>query len=736
MDNYKYKVTGMSCVACASSIEKKLNSVDGVDKASVNLVNEELNIAYDANKINYQRLRKEVKALGYDITTDQKEKKTNNHSVILAMIFAIPVFYLALTHMFKQAQLPLPMAIHHQSNAFNFALTQMGFTILVIFFAKDLFVKGFKTLFKKIPTMDSLIAIGTSSAFIYSLFATYNLYIGEKIYIDHLYYESTAVILALVMLGKYLENRSKKKTTDAIKKLVNLVPPVATVIRNNQTLEVDINTVVIDDICLVKPGSVVPVDGIIVEGFTYLDESHVTGESMPVKKEIGHKVIGGSINSQGFIKIKATAVGEDSTIHKMIKLVESANAKKAPIAKMADIISGYFVPVILVLAVVVSLLWLIAGYEFVFVFQIFITILVIACPCALGLATPVAIVTATGKGASNGILIKSGEALEIMHKAKAIVLDKTGTITEGKPVVTDMIIYNKNYSENQVMKMVASVENKSEHPLASAIINSYGQTDFFDVVDFTNIVGMGIKASINNSIVAIGNQKLMTETKIDLKNSLDDYEQLSNNAKTVLFISVDNELIGLIAITDPIRKTSFNAIKKLQKMGLQVVMLTGDNTKTASAIATQLGIKDVIAEVLPQDKHYHIEQLQLNHKYVVMVGDGINDAPALAQANVGVAMGTGTDIAIDSADIILMQGNLHLLVAAINLSRKTLSIIKQNLFWAFIYNVLGIPVAAGLLYLFGGPLLSPMIAGTAMAFSSLSVVLNALRLKKINLKSE
>lgn len=733
MEEYKYKVTGMTCASCAINVEKKVSKVKGVKVASVNLVKEELTISYDANQVNYDKLKNVVRSIGYDLALNNEKIKEDSKTLnlIVALLFSIPILYIVLGHMIPTIKVPLPDLINSHHYPLSYALIQLVLTIPVIIACKDFFTRGFKALISRSPNMDTLIMLGTGSAFIYSLFSTYNIYIGNISYVNNLYYESTAIILALVMLGKYLENNSKKKTSESIRKLINLAPATAIVIRDGKEVVLMLNELVINDICIVKPGTKIPADGILVEGHSYVDESLITGESMPVTKDVNDKLIGGSINGNGFIKLKVTALGEDSVLSKIVKLVEEASSKKAPIAKLADTISGHFVPAVMIIALVAAILWLIVGQSFIFALTIFISILVIACPCALGLATPVAIITATGKGAENGILIKSGQALELMHKAKVVVLDKTGTITEGKPVVTDIVI-TSSFSEELLMQYVASLEQASEHPLAKAILSSAKEKNIklLPITDFTTIPGYGISAKVNNQKVMVGNMKFIKENNID--NQFID--TLSDMGKTVLYVVIDNHLEGIIAVADTIKKTSVEAIKSLQKLGLEVVMLTGDNPKTAKAIGDLVGITNVVSDVLPQDKFMKIKDLQASGKKVIMVGDGINDAPALVQADIGIAIGTGTDIAIDSADVVLIKGNLNDVTSAILLSDFTIRNIKQNLFWAFIYNVAGIPIAAGLLYAFGGPLLNPVFAGAAMAFSSVSVVLNALRLKTVNIK--
>lgn len=724
MNNYKYKVIGMTCASCASAIDRKLKNVEGVNEVNVNLANETLYINYDSEKTNYNNIKKEVQSIGYDLTLEIKKEKKNNLSIYIALFLSAIIFYLAMTHMMKEMNLPSFEIISHKENPINFALVQLVITTIVIFLGRSFFIKGTKALINKVPNMDSLVAIGTGSAYIYSLFATYMIIIGQKQYIDNLYFETASVIIALVMLGKHLEDNSKKKTNDAIEKLFNLVPDTAIILEDNVEKEVLIELVKKDNICIIKPGSKIPIDGVILEGEGYINESHVTGESMPVKKGINDQVIVGSILEKGYLKVRVLNDLENNTIAKIVKLMEDASMKKAPIAKLADTISLYFVPSIIVLAIITSLLWFISGQNFEFVFTIFVSILVIACPCALGLATPVAIITATGKGANNGILVKSGEALEIMHKAKIVVFDKTGTLTIGKPVVTDFI----NYGNIDNLRYLKTAESASEHPLASAVMEYTKDIEMFTLNNFENISGLGLKANINNKEVLIGSSKLMNQYNI----KTEDYNNLKDEGKTVIMMAIDNKLELVLGIADAIKESSKEAVKRLNNMNIEVYMLTGDNYKTATSIANKLGIENVIAEVLPEEKYLKIKELQ-QHGKVIMVGDGINDAIALTQADVGIAVSSGTDIAIESADVILMSENVNKVSDAIRLSHYTIRNIKQNLFWAFIYNILGIPVAAGLLYLFNGPLLNPILAGSAMAFSSLSVVLNALRLKRINI---
>ena len=626
--------------------------------------------------------------------------------------------------------MPLPKIINPMVNPLNFALFQIILTVPVMAIGYKFYLIGFKNIIKLSPNMDSLIAVGTSAAFIYSLFGMYKIITGDISYAMHLYFEAAVTILTLITLGKYLEAVSKGKTSEAIKKLMGLAPKTATVIRDNKEIIVSVDEVVVGDIVLVKPGKKLPVDGEVIEGSTAIDESMLTGESIPVEKNVGSNVIGASINKTGFIKYKATKVGKDTALAQIIRLVEDAQGSKAPIAKMADVISSYFVPIVIGLAILSAIVWLIAGETPIFALTIFISVLVIACPCALGLATPTAIMVGTGKGAENGVLIKGGEALEITHKIDTIVFDKTGTITEGKPVVTDIL--TKNKEKDVLLSLAASAEKGSEHPLGEAIVRAAleKKLELKTLNNFNAIPGHGIEVTIDKDNILLGNLKLMKEKNIDVEEFKLDSDKLANEGKTPMYIAINNKLEGIIAVADVVKPSSFEAIKELHNMGIKVAMITGDNKKTAEAIAKQVGIDIVLSEVLPEDKANEVKKLQGQNNKVAMVGDGINDAPALAQADIGIAIGSGTDVAIESADIVLMRSDLMDVIVAIKLSKATIRNIKQNLFWAFGYNVLGIPVAMGVLHIFGGPLLNPMIAAAAMSLSSVSVLANALRLKK------
>jgi len=742
MAEKNYTVTGMSCAACANAVEKVLNKNTNIS-ASVNIATEKLNIEYDEKKYDFDKIREIVESAGYglveDMTEDKKlelyqEKiKSLKNRLILAIIFVVPLLYISMGHMLGTT---LPEFLNPKVNPLNFALAQFVLTLPIIYAGRDFFSHGFKNLARKSPTMDSLIAIGATSAVLYGIYATFRIItVDTEAHMD-LYYESAGTIITLILFGKLLEAKTKGQTSSAIKKLIGLQPKKAKIIENGAEKEVLIENLKVGDIVIVKPGEKIAVDGRIVEGATSVDESMLTGESLPVSKKVGDKVVGGSINKNGSIRFEATEIGKNTVLSQIIKLVEEAQGSKAPISRMADIVAAYFVPIVIGIAIITGIAWFLSGSGLVTALSFFIAVLVIACPCALGLATPTSIMVGTGKGAENGILIKSGEALETAHKIKTVVFDKTGTITKGKPVLTDLIAYGK-YNENELLKIAASVENDSEHPLAEAIVNEAKEKniEIKPYEKFRAMPGYGIRATFEGKEVQIGNRKLMENRKINVEISQKDYDILSNEGKTPMYISIDNELAGLVAVADVIKETSKEAIEKLKKMGIKTIMLTGDNEKTAKFIAKQVGIDDVISEVLPYQKSQKVKELQEKDEFVAMVGDGINDSPAMAQANVGIAIGNGTDVAIESADIVLIRNDLRDVAGAIALSKATITNIKENLFWAFFYNVLGIPFAAGIFYaFFNGPKLDPMIAAFAMSFSSVSVLGNALRLKFFKVK--
>lgn len=742
MKNSTFNVTGMSCASCARTVENALNKNEDI-KASVNIATEKVNIEYDENKYNFEKIKKIVENSGYGLveTLSEEQKmqmyedkiKSLKNKLILAAVFAIPLIYISMGHMMG---IHLPDIVNPKKNAAIYSIVQLLMTIPVVYAGRDFFIHGFKNLARKSPTMDSLIAMGASAAIIYSLYATYMTITVDPEYHMNLYFESAGTIITLILLGKLLEARTKGQTSSAIKKLIGLQPKKAKIIENGAEKEVLIENIKVGDIIVVKPGEKIAVDGKIVSGNTSVDEAMITGESIPVSKNPGDKVIGGSINKNGSIQFEATEIGKDTVLSQIIKLVEEAQGSKAPISRMADIVAGYFVPIVIVIATVTGIIWFISGSGLTAALTFFISVLVIACPCALGLATPTSIMVGTGKGAENGILIKSGEALETAHKIKTVVLDKTGTITKGKPVLTDLKVYN-NFDGNEILQLAASAENNSEHPLAEAIVNGAKErnVEFKQYDKFRAMPGYGIRATIDDKEIQIGNRKLMASRKISTEAAEKDYEILSNEGKTPMFISVNNELAGLIAVADVVKETSKGAIERMHKLGLKVIMLTGDNEKTAKYIAKEVGIDKVIAEILPFQKSEEVKKLQEAGEFVAMVGDGINDSPALAQANVGIAIGSGTDVAIESADIVLIRNDLNDVAGAIALSKATITNIKENLFWAFFYNVIGIPFAAGIFYaFFNGPKLDPMIAAFAMSLSSVSVLMNALRLKFFKVK--
>ncbi len=740
---YTFNIEGMTCSACANRIERVVGKLPGVVQGTVNFASERLIITIDEGVTNIGQVKATVGKAGFTlVSTEEKQKEVKKHSedqvlfyrFIASVGFTVPLLIISMGHMIG---MPLPKIIDPMMNPFNFALIQLILTLPVMAVGYKFYKVGFRNLVKLSPNMDSLIAIGTSAAFLYSVYGMIQIVRGGEvghIYAMHLYFESAATILALITLGKYLEARSKGRTSEAIKKLMGLAPKVATVIRGGKEQVIPIEEVLVGDIILVKPGEKLPVDGEIIEGSTAIDEAMITGESMPVEKTVGSEVVGASINKTGFIKYKATKVGKDTALAQIVKLVEEAQGTKAPIAKMADVIAAYFVPTVIGLAILATVFWLMMGETPVFALTIFIAVLVIACPCALGLATPTAIMVGTGKGAENGVLIKGGEALETTYKIDTIVFDKTGTLTEGKPQVTDIIVAQNNrkaYTGNEILALAASSEKGSEHPLGEAIIKAAEERGLTlkALEKFNAIPGHGIEVQIEGNIVYLGNKKLMIEKNVDLTELETKSDQLAAEGKTPMYIAMESELLGIIAVADTLKASSQEAIRTLHEMGIKVAMITGDNKRTANAIAKQVGIDIVLAEVLPEDKANEVKRLQDEGKKVAMVGDGINDAPALARADIGIAIGSGTDVAIESADIVLMRSDLKDVPTAIKLSKATIRNIKQNLFWAFGYNVLGIPVAMGVLHLFGGPLLNPMIAAAAMSLSSVSVLTNALRLR-------
>lgn len=748
-----YNISGMSCAACSSAVERVTRKLQGVSSSDVNLTTARMTITYDEQLLTPDMIVSKVEKAGFgaaplredrslkeqdeELFESQEEQlKESRKRLIGAIIFALPLLYISMGHMLP-VTLPLPMFLDMDENPLNFSLAQLILTVPVLYFGRKFYVSGMRALFKGNPNMDSLVAIGTGSAFLYSLVMTVTTPLNSM-NAHHLYYESAAVVVTLVMLGKYMEGRSKGKTSEAIRKLMELAPDTAILYEDGAEREVPTAAVGRGQHVLIRPGSRIPLDGTVVRGNSSVDESMLTGESIPVEKHEGDSVIGGSMNYNGAMEIEVTHTGEDTTLSKIIQLIEAAQGKKAPISKLADQVASVFVPVVIGIAIAAALLWWIfGGKDLAFVLSIFVAVLVIACPCALGLATPTAIMVGTGVGASHGILIKSGEALEICHKVDAVVLDKTGTVTEGKPRVTDVIPAVETETGASLMELAGSCEQMSEHPLGQAIVAEAKAQGIALLLPetFESVTGAGIIAKFAARTVAIGNQRMLSQSGIG---ALPDAvaaqaEQLADEGKTPMFILEDGTVLGMIAVADTIKATSVEAVDKIRSLGIQVVMLTGDNKKTAAYIGKQAHIDQVIAEVLPEDKANVVSDLQKQGKTVMMVGDGINDAPALVQADVGCAIGSGSDIALESGDVVLMKSDLMDVYRSIRLSKSTIRNIKQNLFWAFFYNTLGIPVAAGLLYLFGGPLLSPMIGGFAMSLSSVCVVGNALRLRTIKL---
>ena len=739
----EYIIEGMSCASCAMTIENAVSKIPGVDKASVNLATEIMTVEATDN-VTPEDIAKVVDGVGYSARPrgksveeelEEKNEKKEAHlremkrNLTISAIFAVPLLFIAMADM---VGIPMPAFLSPMQSPVSYALIQLALVLPIIWLGRRFFVDGFKALSKGHPNMDSLVALGTSAAFLYSLYGTYHVLEGHAHFAMNLYYESAGVILTLITLGKYFEAVSKGKTSMAIQTLVGLAPKMAMVLRDGQEVEIPVEEVQVGDLIRVKPGEKVPVDGVVTEGNSTVDESMLTGESIPVSKSVGDEVIGASLNKTGSFILKATKIGKDTALSQIIQLVEQAQGSKAPIAKLADKVSGVFVPIVIVLALVSGLAWYFLGQEsWVFALTITISVLVIACPCALGLATPTAIMVGTGKGAENGILLKSGEALEEANHVNMVVFDKTGTITNGTPVVTDVVTAD-NTDADALVRLAASLEVASEHPLGEAIVAKAKEQEaaFDEVTNFEAIPGFGIKGHVGETLVFLGNEKWMRENGLVDEATNEKANRFAEQGKTPLYIGYNDAVQGLIVVADTVKESSARAIQTLHEMGIQVAMMTGDHERTAQAIAAEVGIDRVFSEVLPQDKANYVSKLQEEGYIVAMVGDGINDAPALAQAQVGIAIGTGTDVAIESADAVLMKSDLMDVPAMLKLSRATIRNIKENLFWAFAYNVIGIPFAMGVLHLFGGPLLNPMIAGAAMSFSSVSVVLNALRLKR------
>lgn len=760
----KFDVTGMTCSACSSRVEKCVSKLEGVEEVTVNLLTNSMQVKYDENVLEEQGIIDAVVHAGYGASPAressgfaggskgapagqaQRQQGENGKNPVQehleymkkrtfwSFVFLIPLMYVSMGHMIGA---PLPGFLHGMVNAVAFAMTQFLLCLPVLYINRGYFTKGFSTLLHGAPNMDTLIAVGSAASLVYGIFAIYRMGYGLGVqdmelverYLHDLYFESAVMILALINIGKYLEARSKGKTSQAIEKLMDMAPKTAFVERDGMVLEIPAEEILPGDVLQVKPGSSVPADGVILEGSTSVDQAAITGESIPVQKNPGDSVIAATMNKAGFFRMKATKVGKDTTFAQIIRLVEDASASKAPIAKMADKIAGVFVPVVMAIALITGIAWVIAGAEFEFALSCAISVLVISCPCALGLATPVAIMVGTGKGAENGILIKSGEALEVTHSIQSVVLDKTGTITQGTPEVTDIQAFGMEKQE--LLKIAGALEKKSEHPLAEAVLKKAEEEGILlpEVQEFQAVPGKGIQGKIQGIQYYAGNLKFMEERQIDTSKVEKQVERLAEEGKTPLIFATEEQVLGILAAADLVKPTSAQAIRELKKLGIQVIMLTGDNERTAKAIQKQLDLDTVIAEVLPQDKEREVAKLQAEGKTVAMVGDGVNDAPALARADVGIAIGAGTDVAIESADIVLMKNDLLDVVTAVGLSKAVIRNIKENLFWAFFYNACGIPLAAGLLYPVFGLKLSPMFGAAAMSLSSLFVVSNALRLR-------
>ena len=745
MKTETYLIEGMHCAACSAAVERVTRRIDGVARSDVNLTMNRMTIEYDESKVTPQLIISKIEKAGYgarqleakkeekkDLDAEEKAQEAafrrERNSIIAALVLAAVLLYISMGSMFGA---PLPDIIDMHTHAVNFALVQLLLSTVIMYIGRRFYVSGFKALRHLNPNMDSLVAIGSTAAYIYSLVVLFLLSDNPSLVHDGLYFESAAVVVTLVSLGKHMESASKHKTTGAIRRLMALTPDTAVLRGENGSLtEVPTGILRVGDVVLVRPGERVPLDGEVVEGEGGVDESMLTGESLPVDKAPGSEVIGGSIGVNGSLYVRITRVGADTTLSKIIKIVEDAQGKKAPISKIADKVAGVFVPIVMAIAVLAAIVWLIAGQEVSFVLKVFTSVLVIACPCAMGLATPTAIVVGTGLGAQNGILIKSGEALETLHGVNTAVLDKTGTVTEGKPAVTDVLCAGAERGE--ILAVASAVEAASAHPLAEAVLRAAGEEGICasaQVTGFENLSGRGLSAQLGGEGVLVGSPRLMEESGVDVSAISGEAERLSGDGKTVMFVARGGALLGAIAVADPVRDTSAAAIARLKEMGLRVVLLTGDNRRAANYIGAQVGADEVIAEVLPGDKADVVRSIQEKGGRVIMVGDGINDAPALTQADVGCAVGGGSDIAIESADVVLMKDDLGDVPKAVRLSRLTITNIKENLFWAFCYNTIGIPIAAGVLYPFFGILLSPMIGALAMSLSSVCVVGNALRLR-------
>lgn len=749
MREEKYDISGMHCAACSASVERVTRKLPGVERSDVNLTTGIMTICYDETQIGESQIVAKVQKAGFGATlhaeikeeviqdtksAEEAELHRKKVELIVAGIFSIILLYVSMGQMlpFGLPSLPLPDLFSMQTHPVNFAILQLLLTIPVLYCGRNFFISGFKALFHGNPNMDSLVAIGSACSFAYSIVMTFLISDNPHTYVHNLYYESAAIVLTLVSLGKFLESRNMQKTKGAITALMQLSPDTAILAGTGR--EVPTKSLKAGDMVLVKPGARVPVDGIVTEGESSVNEAMLTGESLPVEKQAGSEVIGGSVNQNGILYVRVTRTGEDTTLARIIRFVEDAQGKKAPISKTADKVAGIFVPTVIGISLLAAIAWAIAGQPFAFVLKVFTSVLVIACPCALGLATPTAIMVGTGLGAKHGILVRSGEILEITHSIDTVVLDKTGTVTQGKPAVTTVMPHNCD--KNALITTAAAIEAVSSHPLAEAItiyaaeqgLSALGKPESFE-----NISGKGLKAQLDGETILAGNRRLLEEHGIDVSPLLIHAKQLASVGQTPMYFGRNDQLLGLISVSDTVKETSITAIETMKKHGIHTVLLTGDNKAAANHIAQLVGADEVIAEVLPEEKAGVIQTLQKQGRKVMMVGDGINDAPALTQADVGCAIGSGSDIAIESADIVLMRDDLQDVPRVLRLSALTLRDIKQNLFWAFCYNTIGIPIAAGILHLFGGPLLSPMFAGAAMSLSSVCVVGNALRLGRAKL---
>lgn len=726
------KIDGMTCSACSSGLEKYLNKQDGIKQANVNLVMNNANIEYDEQKLTLEQVEKFIEKAGFaslGIDTFEKESKkkgTEKYKLIAITIISLVILYISMAHMVGLPAIPFLNMMHHPV---NYAIALLVLTVIVIILGKDILKSGYKNLIHKTPNMDTLVMIGVLSSFIYSIYGTIQILKGNTQYVENLYYESAAIVIFFIEIGRYIENKNKDKTKEALKQLMTITPNNATILKDGQEVKVTLDEIKKGDIVICKPGEKIAVDGEVVQGTTHINESFITGESVPVKREVGSKVIAGSINYEGTIQYRAEKIGKESTVSEIVKLVAQATSTKAPIAKIADKISGYFVPTVLVIAIIIFGIWLIISKDFSVAINIFVSILVVACPCSLGLATPLAIVIASGNASRKGILVKSSETLENAHKVKTICFDKTGTLTKGTLTVSRMYNYS-NKDEKELLKDIASLENKSEHPIARAIVNKAQEDNIrlIDVKDFKAIPGFGIEGkTADEKHYLIGNKKLMLENNVELANS-EDEQKLISDGNSILFVSLNKKLVALLGVSDVIKENVPQVITELKNKNIDVVMLTGDNEKTANVIANQIGITNVVANVTPKEKAETINKLK-EKGLVMMCGDGINDSVSLVTANIGVSVSSGTDIARDSAQVVIINDNLERINDLLDISSKTVRNIKQNLFWAFFYNVCVIPIAAGILQPLGITL-NPMIAAFSMTISSLTVVLNALRLRR------